>query len=97
MLRTLSPAGGHEGAVVQLRERLLAQPADGGGFPSITLGRAPQCSVVLGEAGAPLLVSRLHAAIMYDGEQFSVRDLSTTNGTYVSRPTVALRLPSQTH
>ena len=47
---------------------------------SVILGRHPDCDIVL-EVGA---VSRQHARIARAGEDFSVEDLKSRNGTYVN-------------
>jgi pSer/pThr/pTyr-binding forkhead associated (FHA) protein len=68
---------------VVLQPRLEEQPRTGTGLPSLRIGRHPNNDIVLTSAGIPLLLSRQHAVITYDGEQFTVVDLDTTNGTYV--------------
>ena len=45
-----------------------------------TLGRHPGCDVVVAETG----VSRRHAEIVEAGTEYRVRDLSSTNGTFVN-------------
>ena len=69
--------------VLPLQPRLEEQPRTGAGLPSLRIGRHPNNDVVLTSAGIPLLLSRQHALITYDGEQFTLVDLDTTNGTYV--------------
>ena len=49
--------------------------------PPVTLGRRPDNDVVLDDT----TVSRRHALIMESPSGFVLRDLSTTNGTYVNR------------
>ncbi|MBM4015018.1 MAG: FHA domain-containing protein, partial [Planctomycetes bacterium] len=44
------------------------------------IGRAPECEVVLDEEG----VSRIHCELRQDGALLSIRDLHSTNGTYVN-------------
>ena len=85
----IDPGLPHE---VALQPRLDAAPRTGHGLPSLRIGRHPNNDVVLTSAGIPLLLSRQHAVITYDGEQFTVVDLDTTNGTYV-RPQHA-RVPA---
>ena len=85
---------------VALQPRLEAAPRTGQGMPSLRVGRHPNNDVVLTSAGIPLLLSRQHAVITYDGEQFTVVDLDTTNGTYVRGPPRAARrcaLAAQPH
>ncbi len=50
-----------------------------------TIGRGPFCSIVVGDA----LVSREHAAIHFDGETTEIRDLGSSNGTYVNDRKIA--------
>ena len=69
--------------VLPLQPRLEEQPRTGLGLPSLRVGRHPNNDIVLTSAGIPLLLSRQHAVVTYDGEQFTVVDLDTTNGTYV--------------
>ena len=69
-----------------LQPRFDALQPDGTGLPALRLGRHPNNDIVLTSAGIPLLLSRQHALIDYDGEQYSVVDLDTTNGTYVRAP-----------
>ncbi len=68
---------------VLLRPRLEAAPRTGLGLPSLTVGRHPSNDVVLQSSGIPLLLSRFHSVVTFDGEQFTVVDKSNTNGTYV--------------
>lgn len=46
----------------------------------VTVGRLPECDVVLPDPGA----SRRHAEIRRDGERFEIVDLGSTNGTMVN-------------
>jgi pSer/pThr/pTyr-binding forkhead associated (FHA) protein len=48
---------------------------------TITIGRGTHNSIVL---DSDLLVSRKHAVIEQKGESFTIRDLGSTNGTYVN-------------
>jgi pSer/pThr/pTyr-binding forkhead associated (FHA) protein len=59
-----------------------------GAFP-LTLGREAGCQVTLRDAG----ISRQHAAIAFDGERFSVRDLGSKNGTTLAGVRIAGALP----
>jgi len=62
-------------------------------MPLILIGRHPNNDVVLDSAGVPFLVSRQHAAIAFDGAQYTLYDLNATNGTYIN----TLRLPQNGH
>ena len=70
---------------VPLLPGLLAQARapTGTGLPSLSIGRHPTNMIVLQSTGIPLLLSRHHAVVTYDGEQITLIDKSTTNGTYV--------------
>jgi pSer/pThr/pTyr-binding forkhead associated (FHA) protein len=46
----------------------------------VTLGRSPDCSMQLPSAGA----SRRHATVSWQGERVVLRDLGSTNGTYLN-------------
>jgi hypothetical protein len=48
------------------------------------IGRAPDSDVFLDD----VTVSRRHAEILADGEQFTIRDLGSLNGTFVNRKRV---------
>ncbi|MGQ0723258.1 MAG: FHA domain-containing protein [Candidatus Eiseniibacteriota bacterium] len=50
------------------------------GRRGIVIGRAPSCDVPVDSARA----SRSHAAVHGDGERFWIRDLGSTNGTFVN-------------
>ncbi|MGH2544477.1 MAG: FHA domain-containing protein, partial [Ardenticatenaceae bacterium] len=60
-------------------------PQSGAAFPLLsgltTIGRQPDNDVVLDSP----VVSRKHAVIMESGEGYAIRDLGSTNGTYVNR------------
>jgi hypothetical protein len=45
------------------------------------IGRAPDCDVFLDD----VTVSRRHAEVLHAGEQFTIRDLGSLNGTFVNR------------
>ena len=53
------------------------QPADG----RTLVGRSPECDIFLDD----VTVSRQHAEIVRDGDEFTIRDLGSLNGTYVNR------------
>ena len=52
-----------------------------------TLGRNPQCDVVIAEAS----VSREHACIVRDKDRFCIEDLQSRNGTFVNNQQIAGR------
>jgi FHA domain-containing protein/zinc ribbon protein len=53
------------------------QPGDG----QTLIGRSPECDIFLDD----VTVSRRHAEITRDGDEFTIRDLGSLNGTYVNR------------
>ena len=53
------------------------QPAD----DRTLVGRSPECHIFLDD----VTVSRRHAEIVRDGDNFTIRDLGSLNGTYVNR------------
>ena len=52
------------------------------GKPVITIGRHPDCDVRF-DADRDLDVSARHASLTLEGDQYVLRDLDSTNGTYV--------------
>lgn len=50
------------------------------GTEPLVIGRSPQCEIQLDQES----VSRNHCGIRFDGSGFLVRDLGSTNGTYVN-------------
>jgi pSer/pThr/pTyr-binding forkhead associated (FHA) protein len=76
---------------VPLQPRLEEQQPTGRGLPQLRIGRHPNNDIVLTSGGIPLLLSRQHAVITYDGEQYTVVDQDTTNGTYVRARARCLR------
>jgi FhaA, N-terminal domain/FHA domain len=50
------------------------------GRASVTIGRLPECDIVIADPGA----SRQHAQVRFDGERFVLADLGSTNGTLVN-------------
>ncbi len=50
------------------------------GADVVTIGRLPECDVVLADPGA----SRRHAEIRRDGDRYEITDLGSTNGTLVN-------------
>jgi hypothetical protein len=53
------------------------QPGEG----STLVGRSPECDIFLDD----VTVSRRHAEIVREGDDFTIRDLGSLNGTYVNR------------
>jgi hypothetical protein len=53
------------------------QPGEG----STLVGRSPECDIFLDD----VTVSRRHAEILREGDEFTIRDLGSLNGTYVNR------------
>jgi phosphoserine phosphatase RsbU/P len=45
-----------------------------------TIGRAAECDLILDRSG----ISKRHTRVLFDGEQFSIEDLESKNGTYVN-------------
>src|SRR5262249_36320632 len=79
--------GVNPGAIGRLIVRPLAGEA-GGQTPEIgrdgrdvAIGRSPACDVVL---EGDQLVSRRHALLRYNGSQYTVVDLGSSNGTYLN-------------
>jgi hypothetical protein len=52
--------------------------------PRTLIGRSPECEVFLDD----VTVSRRHAELLLEGEQFTIRDLGSLNGTFVNRQRV---------
>ena len=72
---------------VDLRAPLMARartPGPLAHMPLLRIGRHPTNDVVVTAAGIPFLMSRQHAAIAFDGAQYTLYDLNATNGTYVN-------------
>ncbi len=59
-----------------------AYPLEG---PSVVIGRARSCDIVVSDPGA----SRRHAEIALDEGKFYITDLDSTNGTYVNGKRIA--------
>lgn len=72
--------------VVDVQRIVESRPHTGRGLPFARIGRHPNNEVVFTSAGVPLLLSRQHAVCTFDGEQLTIVDLNTTNGTYVRGP-----------
>jgi eukaryotic-like serine/threonine-protein kinase len=79
---------GQAGPVAPARlDRLQVTTSDGAtgrlvpiNAPSIIIGRDRECDIVLDDNRA----SRKHARIDFDGDSYSVTDLNSTNGTFLS-------------
>jgi len=70
------PAVGERGSIVRLADGVSTALAK----PSVTIGRLPECDVVVDDAGA----SRQHARIRRTEGGFVLTDLGSTNGTMVN-------------
>ena len=57
--------------------------------PGITIGRDPQCDLVLEDRAA----SRQHARVDYDGASYRVADLNSSNGTYLANARLLPGIP----
>jgi pSer/pThr/pTyr-binding forkhead associated (FHA) protein len=53
------------------------QPGEG----TTLVGRSPECDIFLDD----VTVSRRHAEIVREGDEFTIKDLGSLNGTYVNR------------
>lgn len=76
---------GHAGLIVQLRgqlERVVSVEKT-----PFVIGRAPECDLVLSESG----VSRRHACIVQEADEFVLEDLGGMNGTFVAGERVERR------
>jgi pSer/pThr/pTyr-binding forkhead associated (FHA) protein len=71
-------AGASAGRVVRLDGK---QP--------VTFGRAPECTVVLSDAG----ISRVHAEIEIRGGQYVLRDRGSRNGTFLNDERIEVATP----
>ena len=72
--------------VIRLRAALEAQPLLGQQLPCVSIGRSEVNDVRLNCTGFPIVVSRRHAAVTFDGEDFRIQDCEACNGTYVRAP-----------
>jgi hypothetical protein len=52
--------------------------------PRTLIGRSPECEIFLDD----VTVSRRHAELLHDGENYTIRDLGSLNGTFVNRERV---------
>ena len=78
---------------IPLLPALRAQTTDIG-LPSLSIGRHPTNMIVL--PAIPLMLSRHHAVVTYDGEHITLIDMSFTNGTYVRMHGCGARLLCKT-
>ena len=77
--------------VLRLRERLDAKPLTRQGLPTITFGRCHDADFQLMAPGFPIVVSRRHATVTFDGEVYRLNDINACNGTVVRRVPGRLR------
>ena len=75
-------SGPHDG------ETLHFEPDNAGSF-RLTLGRRDNCDISLAFDSQ---VSRLHAELVYQDEQFWLEDLDSRNGTFVDNKRVTARI-----
>ena len=70
-------------------DTLYFEPDTSGGTFRLTLGRRDNCDISLSFDSQ---VSRLHAEIVYQNNQFWLEDLDSRNGTYVENKRVDSRI-----
>lgn len=58
---------------------------------SIRIGRDPSCDIAF-DPHRDLLVSARHAELAYDGQQWTVRDIGSSNGTFVNEERITSRV-----
>ena len=68
------------GARRALGRRMAGQSFEPGDGRTL-VGRSPECDIFLDD----VTVSRQHAEIMREGDEFTIRDLGSLNGTFVNR------------
>jgi signal transduction histidine kinase len=99
--QTVTTAGLSADEVIELRGSLRASKsnrlvcvagADRGrefwlGRTPLIIGRAPECTASLASAD----VSRRHAAVLLDGDQYVIEDVGSANGTFVNQVPVIER------
>jgi hypothetical protein len=78
LLTTLGITG--PALVVRSGGGMAGQPFQPAGERTL-IGRSPECDIFLDD----VTVSRRHAEIVREGEEFTLRDLGSLNGTYVNR------------
>ena len=72
--------------VLRLRECLDTKPLSRSGLPSVSIGRAEANDFTLYCDDFPIVVSRRHATVSFDGEVYRLADNNACNGTVVRRP-----------
>jgi FHA domain/zinc-ribbon domain len=78
LLNTLGITG--PALVVRAGGGIAGQPFQPGEGTTL-VGRSPECDIFLDD----VTVSRRHAEIVREGDEFTIRDLGSLNGTYVNR------------
>jgi FHA domain/zinc-ribbon domain len=78
LLNTLGITG--PALVVRAGGGIAGQPFQPGEGKTL-VGRSPECDIFLDD----VTVSRRHAEIVREGDEFTIRDLGSLNGTYVNR------------
>ena len=78
LLNTLGITG--PALVVRSGGGIAGQPFQPGEGRTL-VGRSPECDIFLDD----VTVSRRHAEILREGDEFTIRDLGSLNGTYVNR------------
>ena len=78
LLNTLGITG--PALVVRSGGGIAGQPFQPGEGRTL-VGRSPECDIFLDD----VTVSRRHAEIVREGDEFTIRDLGSLNGTYVNR------------
>lgn len=69
------------------QETTREYPLDG---RDIVIGRAPSCDIVL---PSDQLASRRHSQLEFDGVRYTIRDLGSSNGTYVNGEEIQQTVP----
>ena len=84
----------HLPRVLRLRERLDSKPLTRSGLPSVTIGRSEANNdFALHCEGFPIVVSRRHATVTFDGEEYRLQDNNACNGTVVRCQAAARKGP----
>lgn len=79
-------SGPQDGAVLSFETRIESDETE------ITIGRREGCDVCLNYDSQ---VSREHARVLYDGEQFWLEDTNSTNGTFLGDDKINGRISVQ--
>ena len=79
--------------LLRLRAALDAKPLTGAGLPRVSFGRAEGVDFNLNATGFPVVVSRRHATVSFNGELYRLEDNDACNGTYVRAPRPRPRPP----